>query len=198
MMERMEELVSLASEPLQQRFSTELDQIMLCMKDNIELLGDGLLNALQVAVDEAACMQNAEKKGAIAYISFSLLQSNLLLEKYAFRIDVYDERFLIDDNEAASEWDFSLLLQKLDTNFDVVASTLRQSVIRVQEYELWELKKAYQLNYYATTTGLLQGLVPLCLDRLSLDGIDAMPEVQFTVGPYMEKQLSFYQWRREA
>ena len=127
-----------------------------------------------------------------------MLRFKMLLEKYAFRIDVYDERFLIDDNEAASEWDFSLLLQKLDTNFDVVASTLRQSVIRVQEYELWELKKAYQLNYYATTTGLLQGLVPLCLDRLSLDGIDAMPEVQFTVGPYMEKQLSFYQWRREA
>lgn len=198
MMERMEELASLVSEPLQQRFLTDLDQIVLCMKDNIELLSDGLLNALQEAVDEAACMQSAEKKGAIAYISFSLLQSNLLLEKYAFRIDVYDERFLIDDSEAASEWDFSLLLQNLDTNFDVIASTLRQSVIRVQEYELWELKKAYQLNYYATATGLLQGLVPLCLDRLSLDGIDTMPEVQFTVGPYMEKQLSFYQWRRET
>lgn len=197
-MERMEELASLVSEPLQQRFLTDLDQIVLCMKDNIELLSDGLLNALQEAVDEAACMQNAGKKGAIAYISFSLLQSNLLLEKYAFRIDVYDERFLIDDSEAASEWDFSLLLQNLDTNFDVIASTLRQSVIRVQEYELWELKKAYQLNYYATATGLLQSLVPLCLDRLSLDGIDTMPEVQFTVGPYMEKQLSFYQWRRET
>lgn len=183
---------------MQQRFLTDLDQIVLCMKDNIELLSDGLLNALQEAVDEAACMQNAGKKGAIAYISFSLLQSNLLLEKFAFRIDVYDERFLIDDSEAASEWDFSLLLQNLDTNFDVIAFTLRQSVIRVQEYELWELKKAYQLNYYATATGLLQSLVPLCLDRLSLDGIDTMPEVQFTVGPYMEKQLSFYQWRRET
>lgn len=197
-MERMEELASLVSEPLQQRFLTDLDQIVRCMNDSIQLLSDGLFNALQSAVDEAACMQDAKKKGAMAYISFSLLQSNLLLEKYAFRIDVYDERFLIDDNEAASEWDFSLLLQNLDTNFDVIASTLRQSVIRVQEYELWELKKAYQLNYYATATGLLQSLVPLCLDRLSLDGIDAMPEVQFTVGPYMEKQLSFYQWRQEA
>lgn len=197
-MERMEELASLVSEPLQQRFLMDLDQIVRCMNDNIQLLSDGLLNALQSAVDEAACMQNAEKKGAMAYISFSLLQSNLLLEKNAFRIDVYDERFLIDDNEAASEWDFSLLLQNLDTDFDVIASTLRQSVIRVQEYELWELKKAYQLNYYATATGLLQSLVPLCLDSLSLDGIDTMPEVQFTVGPYMEKQLSFYQWRREV
>lgn len=197
-MDRMEELASLVSEPLQQRFLTDLDLIMLSMKDNIQLLSDGLIDALQRVINEAASMQATAKKGAIAYISFSLMQSNLLLEKYAFRLDAYDERFMIDDNEAASEWDFSLLLQNLDTNFDGIASTLRQSVIRVQEYELWELKKAYQMNYYATATGLLQSLLPLCLDKLSLDGTDIMPEVQFTIGPYMENQLPFYQWRRET
>lgn len=197
-MDRMEELASLVSEPLQQRFLTDLDQIMLSMKNNIQLLSTELLNALQAAIDEAACLQTTAKKGAISYISFSLMQSNLLLEKYAFRIDVYDERFLIDDNEAASEWDFSLLLQNLDTDFDVIDTTLRQSVIRVQEYELWELKKAYQLNYYATATGLLQSLLLLCLNKLSLKRINVVPEVQFTVGPYMEKQMPFYQWRRET
>ena len=192
-MDRMEELASLVSEPLQQRFLIDLDQIVLYMKDNIQVLSADL-----TAIDQSICWQAANKKGAVAYISFSLLQSNVLLEKYAFRIDAYDDRFLVDDSEAASEWDFSVLLQNLDTNFDVIASTLRQSVIRVQEYELWELKKAYRLNYYATATGLLQSLLPLCLDTLSLDGIDVMPEVQFTVGPYMEKQMPFYQWRRET
>lgn len=195
-MDRMEELASLASEPLQQQFLMDLDQIVLCMKDNIRTLKAGLISSLQKAIDEAACWQRIGKKRAIGYISFSLLQSNLLLEKYAFQIDTYDDRFLIDNNEAASEWDFSILLQNLDTSFDVIASTLRQSVIRVQEYELWELKKAYGLNYYAAATGLLQSLLPLCLSELSLDGSGVLPEVQFTVGPYMEKQLPFYQWRR--
>ena len=197
-MDRMEELASLVSEPLQQRFLTDLDQIVLYMKDNIQVLSAGLTSSLQTAIDQTTWWQTANKKGPVAYISFSLLQSNLLLEKYAFRIDAYDNRFLVDDSEAASEWDFSALLQNLNTNFDVIASTLRQSVIRVQEYELWELKKAYHLNGYATATGLLQGLLPLCLDALSLDGIDVMPEIQFTIGPYMEKQMPFYQWRRET
>ena len=197
-MDRMEELASLVSEPLQQRFLADLDQIVLCMKDNIQVLSADLTRSIQKAFDETVCWQTATKKGPVAYVSFSLLQSNLLLEKYAFRIDAYDNRFLVDDCEAASEWDFSALLQSLDTNFDVIASTLRQSVIRVQEYELWELKKACHLNYYATATGLLQGLLPLCLDALSLDGMGVMPEVQFTVGPYMEKQMPFFQWRRET
>ena len=197
-MDRMEELASLVSEPLQQRFLTDLDRIVLCMKDNVQVLSADLARSLQKAFDAAVCWQTAAKKGPVAYVSFSLMQSNLLLEKYAFQIDAYDERFLVDDNEAASEWDFSILLQNLDTDFDVIAATLRQSVIRVQEYELWELKKAYHLNYYATATGLLQGLLPLCLDALSLDGISVMPEVQFTVGPYMEKQMPFFQWRRET
>ncbi len=197
-MDRMEELASLVSEPLQQRFLTDLDRIVLCMKDNAQVLNADLARSIQKAFDAAVCWQTAAKKRPVAYISFSVMQSNLLLEKYAFQIDAYDERFLVDDNEAASEWDFSILLQNLDTDFDVIAATLRQSVIRVQEYELWELKKAYHLNYYATATGLLQGLLPLCLDALSLDGIDVMPEIQFTIGPYMEKQMSFYQWRRET
>lgn len=197
-MDRMEELASLVSEPLQQRFLADLDRIVLCMKDNVQVLNADLARSIQKAFDAAVCWQTAAKKGPVAYISFSVMQSNLLLEKCAFQIDAYDERFLVDDNEAASEWDFSILLQSLDTNFDVIASTLRQSVIRVQEYELWELKKAYHLNYYATATGLLQGLLPLCLDALSLDGIDVMPEVQFTIGPYMEKQMPFFQWRRET
>lgn len=197
-MDRMEELASLVSEPLQQRFLTDLDRIVLCMKDNVQVLNADLVRSMQKAFDAAVCWQTAAKKGPVAYISFSVMQSNLLLEKYAFQIDAYDERFLVDDNEAASEWDFSILLQNLDADFDVIAATLRQSVIRVQEYELWELKKAYHLNYYATATGLLQGLLPLCLDALSLDGIDVMPEIQFTIGPYMEKQMPFYQWRRET
>lgn len=197
-MDRMEELASLVSEPLQQRFLTDLDRIVLCMKDNVQVLNADLARSMQKAFDAAVYWQTAAKKGPVAYISFSVMQSNLLLEKYAFQIDAYDERFLVDDNEAASEWDFSILLQNLDADFDVIAATLRQSVIRVQEYELWELKKAYHLNYYATATGLLQGLLPLCLDALSLDGIDVMPEIQFTIGPYMEKQMPFYQWRRET
>ena len=188
-MDRMEELASLVSEPLQQRFLADLDQLVLYMKDNIQVLSADLTRSLQTAIDQTTCWQTANKKGPVAYISFSLLQSNILLEKYAFWIDTYDDRFLIDDSEAASEWDFSMLLQNLDTNFDVIASTLRQSVIRVQEYELWELKKAYHLNYYATATRLLQGLLPLCLDALSLDGIDVMPEVQFTVGPVSDTDL---------
>ena len=197
-MDRMEELASLVSEPLQQRFLTDLDRIVLCMKDNVQVLNADLARSMQEAFDAAVYWQTAAKKGPVAYISFSVMQSNLLLEKYAFQIDAYDERFLVDDDEAASEWDFSILLQNLDADFDVIAATLRQSVIRVQEYELWELKKAYHLNYYATATGLLQGLLPLCLDALSLDGIDVMPEIQFTIGPYMEKQMPFYQWRRET
>lgn len=106
-MDRMEELASLVSEPLQQRFLIDLDQIVLYMKDNIQVLSADLTSSLQTAIDQSICWQAANKKGSVAYISFSLLQSNVLLEKYAFRIDAYDDRFLVDDSEAASEWDFS-------------------------------------------------------------------------------------------
>lgn len=193
----MEELAALILEPLQQRFLSELGQILGAMEDNIQTLNTDLLHALQEVLDKSGHLQAITPKGAVAYISFSFLQSNLLLGKYAFQIDAYDERFLIDDYEASSEWDFSLLVQNLDQNFEAMARRLRQSVTRVQEYELWELQKAHQTNYYTTAAGVLQRLLPPCLDKLSFEETAVIPEVQFTIGPYMEKQTPFYQWRRE-
>lgn len=196
-MERMEQLTSFAAESLQKRFISDLDQIMNSLKDNTEQITLDLLNTLHCVFDQTGKLQKAGAKGPLAYISFSMLQSNLLLGKFSFQVDAYDERFLLDDNEAAFDWDFSLLLQSVNQDFETVGALLRKSTIRVQEYELLELKQSYQMNYYATAVGVLQQILPLCLKQFLPCGIELAPEIQFTFGSYMENQMSFYQWRQE-
>lgn len=196
-MERMEQLTSLAAESLQKRFILDLDQIMNTLKDNAEQITLDLLNTLHCVFDQAGELQKAGAKGPLAYISFSMLQSNLLLGKFSFQVDAYDERFLLDDNETAFDWDFSLLLQNVKQDFETVGALLRKSIVRVQEYELYELKKSYQMNYYSVAVGVLQQILPLCLKQLLPCGIKLSPEIQFTFGSYMENQMSFYQWRQE-
>ena len=60
-MDRMEELASLVSEPLQQRFLIDLDQIVLYMKDNIQVLSADLTSSLQTAIDQSICWQPIKK-----------------------------------------------------------------------------------------------------------------------------------------
>lgn len=197
-MERLKQMAPLISNHLQQQFRNQLGQMLISIRDNYQVLCDSLLSALQQAFDMAGSLQASGEKGAIAYISFSLMQSNLLLCKHALQIDVYDERFLIDDHKAIAEWDFSILLPDIAQSFESISSILRHSMVRIQEYELMELQQAYQLNYYMVVLSVLKSFLLPCLDKLSLNKVNTLSEVQFTMGYYMERQTLFHQWRREA
>lgn len=196
-MKRMDQFISLADKSLQKRFTLDLEQIMSSLKDYSQQITHDLSDTLRCVFNEAGKLQKTGSKGPLAYISFSMLQSNLLLGKFSFQVDAYDQRFLLDDNEVVADWDFSLLLQNVNQNFESVGALLRKSIVRVQEYELWELKKSYQMNYYVVAVGILQQILPLCLKQFQPYGIEFASEVQFTFGLYMENQLSFYQWRQE-
>ena len=159
-------------------------------------LCSSLCVALLQILKQVQSLQKLGQKGSIAYISFSLLQSNVLLDQFALHIDAYDERFLLDGSETAAEWDFSLLIQSIDTDFESVAQVLRKTQIRVQEYEILELKRSYQTCYYPVVLEFLPTLLDECLMQLPLDTIQLCPEIVFTFGKYLEKQLPFYTWRQ--
>lgn len=197
-MERMEQMASLAMDTLQKGFINEVKYILLSLEEGSQQIIDNISAAIEEALYKAAQWQKLEKKGPVAYISFSMLQSNLLLNRYALQVDAWDERFLIDDSEAASEWDFQAMFQEIKPDMEAVAAKVREQMTRVQKYELKELERAYILNYFVIALEVLRAAIPSsCLDVMQKSPALLAPEVQFTVGAYMEQQQPFYTWRPE-
>lgn len=194
-MDRRETLVTLATEYLQERFEKDLTSICeASVKYHSQLCGN-LFEALHQLFKQTQLSQDTGQKAAIAYISFSQLQSNVLLNKFAFHIAAYDERFYLDGSDASVEWDFSQLIQNVDTNFEPIARILRKTETRVQEYEILELKRSYQIFYYPVVLEFLPQFVQECLIQMPRDTAQFCQEVVFTFGKYMEKQMPFYIWR---
>lgn len=195
-MDRRETLTALATEYLQERFAQDLSLIHSAYSKSSPQLRNNLCNTMQQILQQVQSRQEMNQKGSIAYVSFSLMQSNVLMDTFALHVDAYDERFLLDSSEASAEWDFSLLMQNVDTNFEAVAQILRRTETRVQEYEVLELKRSYQTCYYPVVLEFLPSLLEECLKQLPLDTVLLRPEIIFTFGMYLEKQLPFYTWRQ--
>ena len=197
-MERIDQMAILALDTFQKCFVNDIKEMVVLLESQKEHIINNITEALKTVLQAAAHWQNVEKKGPLNYISFSFLNSNLLLNHYAIRVDAWDERFFIDENEASSEWDFQNILCGTGLDMDAVSTAVKKTMIIVQEYELKELERAYLLNYYAFAIEVLKIAIPFCTHVMSESPAMLATEVQFTVGTYMEKQQPFYTWRLET
>ena len=197
-MERMEQMASLAIDILREELVKDVKEIMSSLEQKNQQIASEIASAVGEALREAEHRQIAGEKGTVSYISFSFLQSYLLLDRLAFRVDAWDERFMLDDSEASSEWDFRTLVSCNGPNMDAVAKKVRETMIRVQDYELKELERAYRVNYFALAVEVLRAALPRSVDQVKRDLVELSPEVQFTVGPYMEQQQPIYIWRADG
>ena len=63
---------------------------------------------------------------------------------------------MLDDRDASSEWDFRTLVSCSGPDMNAVAKKVRETMIRVQDYELKELERAYRVNYFALAVEVLR------------------------------------------
>lgn len=192
-MERMEQMASLAAETMRKSLIDESWEIFQSLEQDSQQIKDSIASAVMAALHEAA----RKEKAPIAYVTFSLLQSNLLLGRCALRVDAWDKRFLLDDDEASSEWDFQFMLRTTGPDMDAVAAKVRETMTRVQDYELKELERDYRRNYYAIAFEVLRAALPACLPALMESPAPLSDEVNFTAGAYMERQQIICRWRPE-
>lgn len=193
--DRMKQVAVAARKAVREKAASEAHLILNAMKACEGQMVNSMVETLNTVFGKAADQQKNGEKGEISYISFSFLHSNLLINRYAIRVDAWDKRFYIDNNEASADWDFFILLQNVDFDFSSIEAAVRKNVIRVQAYELEEVKRVYNMHYYAIAMDYLCAMMPTCLKQVKITPTLVAPEISCTIGPYMEQQHIFYTWK---
>lgn len=70
-------------------------------------------------------MQQTGKKGAVAYLQFSLLRTNILLNRHELRLDAYDETWYLDMVECSGSFEAEEVLSPL-TEFAAMVDSMRK------------------------------------------------------------------------
>lgn len=196
-MERMKQIADVSAEILRENFLKDATAVLISLIQQPQQIIENISIAIEFVLRKAGEQQKAQKKGPVAYITFSFLQSNLFLNNYAFQVDAWDEQFYLDSSEATAEVDFQDIFCGVEPDMDLVAKKVRETMARVQQYELKELERSYHYNYYGILIEVLRAALPYCMDIMQKSLAYMESEVQFTVGAYMEKQQPIYIWRED-
>ncbi len=97
--------------------ATSLDNYI---KSHFEQLLDGFVDCFSGYCNKIYQMQQQGEKGAIAYIHFSVLRTNILLKKHEIRMDAYDESWYLDTVECSGSYPVGEIYTYLERYGDVV------------------------------------------------------------------------------
>lgn len=193
-MERAEQIV-LALEPLLlAELESDTQRLTKSIEQRADMIVDELSDSITAALNQAVIHQEANRKGPITYISFSMLLSNILMDNHGFQVAAFDERFFVDMEEAIADWRPAYIFSGIQRCMDSAASVIKQRIPRLRPYELIESKHAFSMNYYGIATQILMTALPQVLENLTLPTLKKADKVLVVTGLYMEKQDCIYVW----
>jgi hypothetical protein len=80
----------------------------------LDELVDKFVGCFEQYAEKIAYIQETGEKGAVAFINFSVLRTNILAKKHFLRIDAYGQDWYADRVECAGEYDVDEVYQWLD------------------------------------------------------------------------------------
>ena len=104
--------------------AAELDYYV---KSHFEQLVEQFVDCFSEYCNKIYEMQRQGRKGAIAYIHFSVLQTNILLKKHEIRLDAYDENWFLDYVECSDSYHVGEFYSYLEQYGDLVEELRKKS-----------------------------------------------------------------------
>lgn len=112
---------------LNQKSTELLNQLDLYIKSHLDELTDQLSDCISKFGKSIYEMQQTGEKGRIAYLQFSLLRTNILLNKHELRLDAYDESWYLDNVECSGIYEVNEILSPLSEFADMVEALRKES-----------------------------------------------------------------------
>lgn len=97
------------------------------VKKHFEQLVRQFVDCFSAYCDKIYQMQQEGIKGAIAYVHFSVLRTNILLKKHELRLDAYDERWYMDPVECSGCYPVGEIYSYLEKYGNIVDDLQRKS-----------------------------------------------------------------------
>lgn len=97
------------------------------VKSNFDKLVEDFLESFCSYCDKIYKMQQQGKKGAVCYIHFSVLRTNILLRKHEIRLDAYDENWYMDLEECSGSYAAGEIYSYLDEYGELLEELRRES-----------------------------------------------------------------------
>lgn len=137
--------------------------------------------------DKIYQMQQQGEKGAIAYIHFSVLRTNILLKKHEIRMDAYDENWYMDSVECSGSYPVGEFYSYLEEYEDMVEELRSKSVGKVSLAEAQKRVFAESNLYIFYIAELIRTSMRNVIRTEAYQRIDRAPCFVICIGGFLDR-----------
>lgn len=157
----------------------------------------GLWNHICTCLKHADILQKKQLKGRLQYLVFSFLQYGVYLDSLVIRIDVLDNSFYLDAQESAGYYCPMFLQERYIQDVDLLQKKLSEKFVRLQNYELIDIKKEYVSFYQSILFRMLESLTEVMMESIADSGILKADGFKILFGEYMDNAIVLYEEKYE-
>ncbi|MBD5530680.1 MAG: hypothetical protein HDQ98_00545 [Lachnospiraceae bacterium] len=163
------------------------------IQTEIENGGDRIWSDLKAILEQilmhVADMQKKNNKGSAQYLVFSFLNSSIHFEELELRIEVLDDGFYLDEQEAAGYYCPQFLQAVYLSGVECLCWEASEKFVRLQNQELFEIKKEYAKFYNALLCQMIKSLCGMIMGTVVESGIKMTEDFKIIYGEYMGKAV---------
>lgn len=186
---RRDEILQYMQESMEKCFYKSCQSIQTEIENGGNRIWSDLKAILEQILMHAADMQKKNKKGSAQYLVFSFLNSSVHFEKLELRIEVLDDGFYLDEQEAAGYYCPQFLQAEYLSGVECLCRETSEKFVRLQNQELFEIKKEYTTFYNALICQMIKSLCGMIMRAVVESGIKMTENFKIIYGEYMGKAV---------
>lgn len=177
---------------MEPRFLENLDLIEDDFDKNKDLILREMSENFDKIFKEAIKRQRENGKSKIRCISIFYLRSSIITGSLDFLVGVYDENYYGDFTPIYGQLYFNFIMKYYLEDIVYFEKTLREKIVRLQKYEVNEIKIPYAGEYFKVIEKFLENNYETIVELDSFKELDKDEELEITFGEFMDQNEVIY------
>lgn len=167
----------------------EIDEIYKSDKEAIE---ENLILTFDKVCKLAKDLQEKESKGDIKYIYFSLLRSNIIEDIGEYRIDLYDENWVLDKEECSINIDLNFIYSSLFKQKKELKEKKKEYGKSISDMDVENIIFKEIDKYHILAVEFLKELIEKLINISSYEEMKKSEDIVILAGEYMDETEIIY------
>ncbi|CAH1189905.1 hypothetical protein PAECIP111893_00003 [Paenibacillus plantiphilus] len=159
------------------------------LNERKEEIEHGLCQTLDTVWRQVAEQQEQGVKGAIHYVYISLLRTGIMENIPHYRIDAYDENWMMDKVECTALWRADFIFEPLFRRMKDLEQVKKGYARKITSQDLDRIKQIEAVKYHLLAIEFIKSMMPALLSSMEYSRIAKSLGINWMAGEFRDQSV---------
>ncbi|CAH1226009.1 hypothetical protein PAECIP111893_05314 [Paenibacillus plantiphilus] len=159
------------------------------LNERKEEIEHGLSQTVDTVWRQVAEQQEQGVKGVIHYVYISLLRTGIMENIPHYRIDAYDENWMMDKVECTALWRADFIFEPLFRRMKELEQTKKAYARKITSQDLDRIKQIEAVKYHLLAIEFIKSMMPALLSSMEYSRIAKSPGISWMAGEFRDQSV---------